>query len=166
MKTKEEKAKIIEELKNLFEKSRGVIFLNFQKINSEIQFALRNDLKKREGFIKVVKKTLLKLANPNLSNIIDSINFPFAIVFNTSENYDAFKIIANYSKKFNLEIFKGVIDNEVLDKNKVLEIGSLPSREELLSKLDGSLKSLFNRLIFTLKFPIIKFEKVVNNIKK
>jgi large subunit ribosomal protein L10 len=166
MKTKEEKAKIIEELKNLFEKSRGVIFLNFQKINSEIQFALRNDLKKTESFIKVVKKTLLKLANPNLSNIIDSINFPFAIVFNTSENYDAFKIIANYSKKFNLEIFKGVIDNEVLDKNKVLEIGSLPSREELLGKLDGSLKSLFNRLIFTLKFPIIKFEKVVNNIKK
>jgi len=166
MKTKEEKAKIIEELKNLFEKSRGVIFLNFQKINSEIQFALRNDLKKTESFIKVVKKTLLKLANPNLSNIIDSINFPFAIVFNTSENYDAFKIIANYSKKFNLEIFKGVIDNEVLDKNKVLEIGSLPSREELLGKLNGSLKSLFNRLIFTLKFPIIKFEKVVNNIKK
>jgi large subunit ribosomal protein L10 len=166
MKTKEEKAKIIEELKNLFKKSRGVIFLNFQKINSEIQFALRNDLKKREGFIKVVKKTLLKLANPNLSNIIDSINFPFAIVFNTSENYDAFKIIANYSKKFNLEIFKGVIDNEVLDKNKVLEIGLLPSREELLSKLNRSLKSLFNRLIFTLKFPIIKFEKVVNNIKK
>jgi len=166
MKTKEEKAKIIEELKKLFEKSKGIIFLNLEKINNEIQFALRNDLKKTESFIKVVKKTLIKLANPNLSKILDSINFPFAIVFNTSEDYNAFKIIANYSKKFNLEIFKGIIDDEILDKNKVIEIGSLPSKEELISKFDGSLKSLFNRLIFTLKFPIIKFEKVVNNIKK
>jgi large subunit ribosomal protein L10 len=166
MKTKEEKAKIIEELKKLFEKSKGIIFLNLEKINNEIQFALRNDLKKTESFIKVVKKTLIKLANPNLSKILDSINFPFAIVFNTSEDYNAFKIIANYSKKFNLEIFKGIIDDEILDKNKVIEIGSLPSKEELMSKFDGSLKSLFNRLIFTLKFPIIKFEKVVNNIKK
>jgi large subunit ribosomal protein L10 len=166
MKTKEEKAKIIEELKKLFEKSKGIIFLNLEKINNEIQFALRNDLKKTESFIKVVKKTLIKLANPNLSKILDSINSPFAIVFNTSEDYNAFKIIANYSKKFNLEIFKGIIDDEVLDKNKVIEIGSLPSKEELISKFDGSLKSLFNRLIFTLKFPIIKFEKVVNNIKK
>ena len=166
MKTKEEKAKIIEELKKLYEKSKGIIFLNLEKINNEIQFALRNDLKKTESFIKVVKKTLIKLANPNLSKILDSINFPFAIVFNTSEDYNAFKIIANYSKKFNLEIFKGIIDDEILDKNKVIEIGSLPSKEELISKFDGSLKSLFNRLIFTLKFPIIKFEKVVNNIKK
>lgn len=166
MKTKEEKAKIIEELKKLFEKSKGIIFLNLEKINNEIQFALRNDLKKTESFIKVVKKTLIKLANPNLSKILDSINSPFAIVFNTSEDYNAFKIIANYSKKFNLEIFKGIIDDEVLDKNKVIEIGSLPSKEELISKFDGSLKSLFNRLIFTLKFPIIKIEKVVNNIKK
>jgi ribosomal protein L10 len=165
MKTKEEKAKIIEELKKLFEKSKGIIFLNLEKINNEIQFALRNDLKKTESFIKVVKKTLIKLANPNLSKILDSINFPFAIVFNTSEDYNAFKIIANYSKKFNLEIFKGIIDDEVLDKNKVIEIGLLPSREDLIKEFNGSLKSLFNRLIFTLKFPIIKIEKVVNNIK-
>ncbi|MGC8981400.1 MAG: 50S ribosomal protein L10 [Minisyncoccia bacterium] len=166
MKTREEKAKIIEELKDLFKRSKGIIFLNLKKINSEIQFSLRKDLKKAESFIKVVKKTLIELANPNISKILDSINTPFAIVFDTSENYDTFKIIKDYSKKFNLEVLKGMIDNEVLDEKKVIEIGSLPSKEDLLRNISGTFKSSFNRLIFALKFPIIKIEKVVNNIKK
>lgn len=166
MKKIEEKKKIIEELKSLFEKAKGVIFLSLENIKNEIQYSLRNELKEKNNVMKVAKKTLIKIADSKIGEFIENINTPFAVIFNINENLEAFKIIKKYSEKHNLEVLSGFFEDSFLDKNKVLEIGSLPTKDILLQKMGGILKNLFNKLIFDLKFPLIKIKKVVSEINK
>ena len=168
MKTRQEKEQIIKELKQFFEKSSKIFFISLLNLNAEIQNSLRDQIKKIGGILKITKKTLIKLANPNLDLEQEKFKIPFGLIFdlNDAKNIEIFKILAEFNKTYNLTIIEGLIQNRVLSPKEIIEIGELPSYEVLLQKYNYLLKSLLGRLVFTLKIPISKLTLVVNNIKK
>jgi ribosomal protein L10 len=168
MKTREEKEKIVKELKQFFEKSSKVFFISLLNLNAEIQNSLRDQIKKIGGILKIAKKTLIKLANPNLDLEQEKFKIPFGLIFdlNDAKNIEIFKILTEFNKTYNLTIIEGLMQNRVLSPKEIIEIGKLPSYEVLLQKYNYLLKSLLGRLVFTLKIPISKLTLVVNNIKK
>jgi ribosomal protein L10 len=168
MKTREEKEKIVKELKQFFEKSSKVFFISLLNLNAEIQNSLRDQIKKVGGILKIAKKTLIKLANPNLDLEQEKFKIPFGLIFdlNDAKNIEIFKILTEFNKTYNLTIIEGLMQNRVLGSKEIIEIGELPSYEILLQKYTYLLKSLLGRLVFTLKIPISKLTLVVNNINK
>ena len=168
MKTRQEKEQIIKELKQFFEKSSKVFFISLLNLNAEIQNSLRDQIKKVGGVLKIAKKTLIKLANPNLDLEQEKFKIPFGLIFdlNDAKNIEIFKILTEFNKTYNLTIIEGLMQNRVLSPKEIIEIGKLPSYEVLLQKYTYLLKSLLGRLVFTLKIPISKLTLVVNNIKK
>mgnify|MGYP000014697662 FL=1 len=168
MKTKEEKKKIIEELIQLFEKSKKVFFICLLNINSEIQNSLRNQIKKAGGAFKVVKKNLLRLANKNLDLEKNEFKVPLGVIFdfNDLNNIEIFKMLTEFNKTKNLILIAALVGNRTLTPEEIIYIGQLPPREILVQKYNSLLKSLLGILFFTLKNPLIKLNLVVNNIKK
>ena len=159
--TKEQKKKVIEDLKKRIEDKKSIVFIDFAKVNSKDIFSFRQKLKAAGCNLKVSKKTLLGIAfGKNNAAIWEEAkkNIPgqLAIVFGIKDEVSPAKISAQFTKESeNVKILGGIFENKFASKETVFAYSIIPSKEELLSKLVGSLAS-----------PISGFENVLQgNIK-
>lgn len=156
-KTRERKKASIEDLKEAMAQQKAVVFVDFQGVDSKALFKLRDDLKKENCRLTVVKKTLLKkslesLGEKELAGKIDEVEGQLALVFGFQDEITPAKICYNFStENENLKILAGLSEKEFLAKEKVVELANLPSREELLSRLVYSLIAPVSQLVNVLK---------------
>jgi large subunit ribosomal protein L10 len=77
------------------------------------------------------------------------------LIFGMSEDPVAVaKVLNNFAKENDLFVIKsGALPNEKMDEAKIKALASLPSREELLAKLMG-----------TMQAPIAKFVRTLNEV--
>ncbi len=156
--SKEEKKKILEELKEKFSQQKIILILDFTGLKVKEFFGLRKDLKKIDSQLKVAKKTLIQLAlkDKKLDMDIKKMNGEIALVFGFGDENQTLKTVWRFSQKNKkLKILGGILENEFVNKEKVIELAQLPSREELLAGL-----------VRTISSPISSFVNVLEgNIK-
>lgn len=151
--TKEQKKKAIDELKKKVADQKSAVFLDFSKVNAQDLFTFRKELKAAGCALKVSKKTLLGLAFGEKYAAIweqakASIPGQLAVVFGTKDEIAPSRISVQFGKKAeNLKVLGGIFEDKYIDKAKVLELASLPSRSELLSRLVGSLSSSMTKFV-------------------
>lgn len=145
--TKEKKQSLLQDLKTVIAKQKSVIFVDFSKVNSKDLFDLRKKLKASGCMLKVGKKTLIRVAfgQSNISfwnNIKKNIPGQLALVFGLEDDIAPARISHTFTKtNENFKILGGIFENRFIEKERVLALANLPSRNELLSRLVGSLSS-------------------------
>ena len=159
--TKEKKQKSIDDIKEKISRHKSIIFADFSKVNSKDLFSLRKQLKQAGCLLKVGKKTLIRIAlgQSNISfwnRIKEHIPGQLALVFGIEDEIAPARVSHQFTKtNENFKILGGIFEHRFIEKSKVLELAILPSREELLAKMVGSLAS-----------PISGFQTVLQgNIK-
>jgi len=142
-KNKDQKKEALQEIKDKFADAKSVVLSSYDKLPvSEIQ-DLRSKLRAKGVFYRVIKKTLLKLAlKDNLDEgLINESRGNLTLAYSPDE-VSAAKILAEFAKSNEgLEIHAGWLEDKFVDKAQVEELAKLLSKEELLSKLVGTLKS-------------------------
>ena len=74
---------------------------------------------------------------------------PTAVAFGYEDPISAAKAISEFSKKNKkLEIKCGLYNNEVLDVAGVDALASMPSREELIARIMGSMMSAVSKFVY------------------
>lgn len=154
MKTKEKKAKELKEVEDLTAKSKDLVFFEFEKIPVSDFQKIRGEIKGK-GTIKMIKKTLLKIAlgkenagfNPldyktQISTIFVNDDLPFSV---SLLNKPAFKKNLKILGIYNAESKKFITDEEII---KILAGGSM---ENILSKLVFLISSPLKKLLYVLK---------------
>ena len=145
--TKEQKTKQIESIKEKVSKQKSVIFVDFNKVPSKDMFFLRKSLKEAGCNLKIAKKTLVRIAfgQSNISywnKIKSSIPGQLALVFGIEDEIAPARISNQFGKTHeNFKILGGIFENRFIAKERVLELANIPPRNELLSRLVGSLSS-------------------------
>lgn len=145
--TKEKKQKSLTDLKSHIAKQKSVVFADFSKVNSKDLFSLRKQLKEAGCQLKIAKKTLARIAfgQSNISywnKIKSSIPGQLALIFGIQEEIAPARIANKFTKvNENFKILGGIFENRFIDREKVLVLANLPSREELLGRLLGSISS-------------------------
>lgn len=170
-KTKAQKQKIIENLKENLQKKKALILVDFTGLDSKALSELREDFRKNQGLFQVVKKTLLKKAlkilnKKSLLKKIEEIQSQLALGFAFQDEISLFKICYQYSQKNEkLKILGGVLGEEFLEKEKTVELATLPSRKETISRFIRDLNSLILNFLNTLRgnFRVLCF--LLNQIK-
>ncbi len=156
-KSKEQKQKIIEDLKENFQKQKSTVLVDFSGCDSKFLFKLRDELEKSNCLLRVVKKRLLKktlegLTMKDISEKIGEIELQLALIFGFRDEIIPAKICYQFSKENeNLIILGGILGKEFLAKEKIIELAQLPSREELTARFVGSLASPISGFVNTLK---------------
>ncbi len=123
---------------------------------------LRSKLRENGAVYQVMKNNLLKIAlnNKSIDGLDSFLVGPNAILF-AEDPVGSAKVLRDYlkdkAKKDKLEIKAGFTEGRVVDKQYINSLASLPSREELLSKLLGTMKNPATRLVKVLKNPLQKF---------
>lgn len=145
--TRKQKQEQIDNIKERVAGQKSMIFVDFAKVNSKEMFNFRKSLKEAGCNLKIAKKTLVRVAfgqkNITFWNKIKS-NIPgqLALVFGIEDEIAPARISSQFGKtNENFKILGGIFEKRFIAKDRVMELASIPSRNELLSRLVGSLSS-------------------------
>ena len=145
-----------EKVKNLAEHIKGakiVILVDYRGTTVADDTKLRKDIREANGELKVIKNNIIKRAlDMNGEAGLDSIlEGPTAMVSSTEDYLQPLKAIYKFTKDHeNYKIKGGIIEGEVKSVEEILTLAKLPSREELLAKLAGSLLGTISKLAVAL----------------
>ncbi len=148
-KKKSEKKEKIEEFKNLLEKQKALVFVDFRGLKTDEIKELKEELRKNDAEFKVFKKTLAEIAfkENNIDFKRKDWEGQLAFIFGFKDEITPFKIAYNFSKNNeNLKILGGIAEGEILFREEALSLAQLPSREELLAKVVSSLSAPLQNL--------------------
>jgi large subunit ribosomal protein L10 len=162
--------KIVEELKNKIEKSKTILFADYRGLSAEQINELRSKIKNEGGEVVVAKNTLIKEAlkqnNIDTKVLDNDLKGPTTAVFSYDDEISNIKTIVEYAKDTELpKVKSALVEGVYANSSKVLEISEIPSKEELVARLVGGLKSPLSGLTNTLGGVQRKFVYAVNAIK-
>jgi len=145
--TKEQKTKQVKDIKDKVSNQKSMVFVDFNKVSSIEMFKLRRLLKDSGCKLKIAKKTLVRIAfgqsNISFWNKIKSVvPGQLALVFGVEDEIAPARISNKFAKNHeNFKILGGIFENKFIGKEKVLELALIPTKNELLARLVGSLSS-------------------------
>ena len=146
----------VAEIKEKLEKANSVVLSQYQGLTVEEDTVLRKNLREAGVEYKVYKNTLVILAAKELGleGIVEYLEGPVAIAFGYEDVTVAARVLNDFAKDHKaLELKAGIVDGELYDAAKIQQLATIPSKEVLIAKLLGSIKS-----------PISSFARVISAI--
>ena len=146
----------VAEIKEKLEKASSVVLSKYQGLTVEEDTVLRKNLREAGVEYKVYKNTLVTLAAKELGleGIVEYLEGPVAIAFGYEDVTVAARVLNDFAKDHKkLELKAGIVEGEIYDTDKIKQLATIPSKEVLIAKLLGSIKS-----------PISSFARVINAI--
>lgn len=150
------KQPVVEEIKELLDGAASAVLVEYRGISVEDDTKLRKEFREAGITYKVYKNTMIRFAvqGTEFESLTADLEGPTAIAVSKDDATAPARIAAKYAKA--VEPFKlksGVVEGTYYDKDGIQVIATIPSREELLSKLLGSIQS-----------PIANFARVIKQI--
>lgn len=157
MKTKQQKAKQIDEGKELLGKSKGLIFIDFTGTGVEDLKKLRRIASGLGAKLKVVKKKLLRIVfeKEKIDFNPEQFDSQLGVIFADKSAEELAAPIYKFAKGMEKKGFKilGAYDlplKNFLEAETMIKIGKLPSREILLGQLLGVLSAPMKMFLYVL----------------
>lgn len=164
-----EKVKKVDELAEVFNNARSVVLNDFTGLNVEKISELRRLCREGGVEFRVVKNTLARrsIKGTTAEELEEYFDGPTALAISReSENLSA-KILVKFAEEHEAPKLKaGIVEGKVIDAKTVLTLATLPSKEELMSKLLGGIKSPGNRLVSVLQGSLRNLLYALNAIKE
>ena len=152
----EAKKVVVEEITNKIKASKSVVLVDYKNLTVAEVSELRNKCRQAKCEYKVYKNTLVRKAFNDLGhNDFDAdLNGPTAVAFGLDDT-SAAKLMLEAAKSYEGKIIvkSAFVDNAYVDKNGAKALASMPSREELVAKMLGSMQA-----------PVANFAGVLNNL--
>lgn len=171
-KTRQQKEAELSALREKFAEQKAFYFVDFKGLTTDEITELKQGLKESGAKLVVAKKTLTGLLFKELKYDfnIDSLEGQIAIAFGLEEPFAPAKTIVDFAKaNKNLKpLAGGYIDNGeciFVDAQGVVTLASMPSREQLLGRLVGSISSPVSRFACVLNNTVASAVHVLNAIK-
>ena len=156
------------QLTKKLDKAKAVYFTDFLGLDVSSITELRSEFFKASIEFKVAKNTLLKLAaeNINLEGLDDFLVGSTAIAISYDEPTAPAKVLKKFTEDHDKPEVKAILfDGEVLDGSEYLKFATLPTKDELLTKLVLMVNSPITILARTLSSSMTNFVNGLNNLK-
>ncbi len=150
------KKPIVEEIAANIKDAQSLVLVDYRGLTVEQDTRLRKELREQGITYKVYKNTMMNFAfkGTEFEALAPYLEGPSAIAISKTDATAPARILCKFAKDANkLEIKGGIVEGTVYDAQGMAEIAKIPSRDELISKLLGSLQS-----------PITNFARVMNQL--
>ena len=150
------KQPIVKEIAELLDGAQAAVFVDYRGLSAEQDTKLRKELREAGVTYKVYKNTMIRIAAKGtpFETLDSSLEGPTAIAVSKEDATAPARILYNFSKTApDLELKAGVVDGVTYDRDGIKVIATIPSRDELIGRLLGSIQS-----------PITNFARVLNQI--
>lgn len=145
-----EKSRTIEQAKEWYSKSVGVVFTDYRGMKvKEIQ-ALRRDLRTKGGEIHVLKNTLFRIAaGEDTASMPDDLhNGTTAVAFVFENESDVAKSLLDFAKTNKKLVVKGgYFGGKAFTAKQVEALAELPPRDVLIAQVIGAIAAPLSNLV-------------------
>ena len=164
---REEKAAVVAEVSAQVAKAQSIVVAEYRGLEVEAITALRKQARESGVYLRVLKNTLVRraVAGTPYEKLSDSLVGP--LIYGLSEDaVTAAKVLNNFAKDNDKLVLKGgAMPDTVLDVNGVKALASLPSRDELLAQLLGTMQAPIATFVRTLNEVPGKFVRTVAAVR-
>jgi len=165
----EVKKQIVLEIKEKMEKAQGMVFYDYRGLTVEQVSDLRNQFREAGVEYTVLKNSMLKRAADmlDLSDLDEHFVGPTAVAFGFEDPVAPAKVLVEYIKKIKkTQIKTGVLDGRVIGLAEINNLAELPSREQLLGMLAGTLNAPITGLARSLSGIISNLGYALNAVRE
>ncbi|MEX3547707.1 MAG: 50S ribosomal protein L10 [Burkholderia sp.] len=149
---REDKQAVVAEVSAQVTKAKTVVLAEYRGITVGDLTKLRAQAREKQVYLRVLKNTLARRAveGTPFATLAEQMTGP--LIYGISEDaIAAAKVVNDFAKSNDkLMIKAGSFDGKVMDKTGVQALASIPSREELLSKL-----------LFVMQSPVSGFARAL-----
>ena len=145
------KQQVVDEVKQKVEEATTVVLFDYRGLTDNESKELRIKLREAGADYKVYKNTLMARAFDDLKiDVKDSLEGPSAFAYG-SDAIAPIKVLTDFAKTHPALVLKvGIVDGEVSDKDTLVKLSKLPSKETLLTQLAGALIAIPRDLVISL----------------
>ena len=150
------KKPIVAEIAENIKDAQSVVLVHYSGITVEADTKLRKELREAGITYKVYKNTMMNFAfeGTDCEPLCKHLEGPNAIAISKDDATAPARIISKYAKEApTMKMLAGIVEGGYYDEKAVNALAAVPSREELLGKLLGSIQS-----------PITNLARVLNQI--
>lgn len=156
---REEKAVVIEEVSAELAKAQSVIIAEYRGLDVAAVTVLRKQARESGVYLRVLKNTLVRRAVAGTPFEVLSSRMSGPLMYAISEDpVSAAKVLASFAKTNDkLVITGGALPDNALDTEGVKALATMPTRDELLAKLMGTMQAPITQFVRTLNEVPTKF---------
>lgn len=157
-----DKKQTVKDIKDKFDRAVSAVFIDYRGLTVAEVTELRNKYRAAGVDYKVLKNTLISRAieDKGIEEIAPFLEGPTAVAFSYDDEIAPAKITYDFIKEVEkMEIKCGIFNGKFTAKDEVIVLASLPSKDELLAKVVGSMNSPIMNLVYTLNAIKEKKEK-------
>ncbi len=150
------KQPIVQEISDNIKDAQSVVVVDYRGLTVAEDTQLRKQLREAGVTYKVYKNTLVNRAieGTEFAGLAEVLEGPSAFAISTTDATAPARVLAKFAKTAPaLEMKAGVVEGTFYDAAGMASIASIPGREELLSRLLGSMQS-----------PVTNLARVLNQI--
>ena len=150
------KKPVVEEISELLNGAATAVVVDYRGLTVAEDTELRKQLREAGVVYKVYKNTMMHRAfeGTQCEELIQHLHGTNAIAISATDATAPARILDKFAKKAPaLELVAGIVEGNYNDQAGIQALAGIPSREELLGKLLGSIQS-----------PITNFARVLNQI--
>ncbi len=150
------KQPVVQEISENIKDAQSIVLVDYRGLTVEQDTRLRKELREAGITYKVYKNTMMNFAfkGTDYEALTPYLEGPSAIAISNSDATAPARILCKFAKEASkLEVKGGMVEGIAYDAAGIMDIAKIPSREELISKLLGSLQS-----------PITNFARVMNQL--
>lgn len=165
----EVKKQIVLDIKEKMERAQGMVFYDYRGLTVAEVTELRNKFREAGVEYKVLKNSMIKRAADMLEieGLDEHLAGPTAVAFGFEDPVAPAKVLVEYTKKLKkTEIKTGVLDRKVIGLDEINNLAELPSREQLLGMLAGTLNAPITGFARSLSGIISKVGYALNAVKE
>ena len=151
----EEKKAVVAEVSEQVAKAQAIVLAEYRGMEVGDMTKLRAQARSSGVYLRVLKNTLVRRAvdGTPFSGLAGNMVGPLVFGIST-DPVAAAKVLNEFAKTNDKFVIKaGAMPNQVMDANGVKALATMPSREELLAKLLG-----------TMQAPVAKFVRTLNEV--
>ena len=150
------KQPVVQEITDLLNGAATAVVVDYRGLTVEQDTRLRKALREAGVTYKVYKNTMIRLATKGteFEALDPDLEGPTALAVSKDDATAAARVLFTFAKTADkLELKAGIVEGVYYDTNGIKTIAAIPSKEELLGRLLGSMQS-----------PITNFARVLNQI--
>lgn len=170
MLTKQQKIELVKEITEKIKQSKSSVFVDFKGLKVKDTTDLKKQLREAGVEYLVVRKTLLDIALKNAGvegADIKSMEGQVSLSLSNTDEVSAAKIIDKFSKtNENVKMLGGVLGSQVMSQQEVKALAKIPSKEQLLGQLVGTLNAPISGFVNVLAGNLRGLVQVLNAVKE
>lgn len=163
--TRKQKEEILDGYRELVKKSTALVFTNYRGTNVKQINALRAAMKETGAEYVVVKNTLLRIAleEQGRAHPESLLSGPNGVVFISEDVAKSVKALKDWIKEAKIgEITGALLENSVLDAEGADKLSDLPTKEQILAQILGTINAPAGSLVRIINAPLASLVRVIN----